>query len=219
MVSRRGLPSDLTKLGLAAYDANLATAARAADVLDEQAVRWVGRFVGFAHAEGSCTSSGQSSNLTALLAARERALRPACARTTSAGVRPSLGTSPHRPLQVTTCPAVQIVLRDARNSVVPCPCSSRRAGVRVRCRADGARTAAGGRVGGSRVRRSASAERAGRHHRHGQHAAHVPRRRHALRRRARAARRAAQTTTTTTWRCGTSTSTTIRRRSTRVPRR
>ncbi|MFC0865089.1 pyridoxal phosphate-dependent decarboxylase family protein [Sphaerimonospora cavernae] len=58
----------------AAYDANLATAAGAADLLDQQAVRWVAEFVGFPLGEGHFTSGGQTSNLTALLAAREQAL-------------------------------------------------------------------------------------------------------------------------------------------------
>jgi aromatic-L-amino-acid decarboxylase len=58
----------------AAYDANLATAAGAADLLDGQTLRWVGEFVGFPFSEGSFTSGGQTSNLTALLAAREQAL-------------------------------------------------------------------------------------------------------------------------------------------------
>ncbi len=57
----------------AAYDANLATAAGAADLLDQQAVRWVAEFVGFPAEEGHFTSGGQTSNLTALLAAREQA--------------------------------------------------------------------------------------------------------------------------------------------------
>src|SRR5205807_8398449 len=51
----------------AAYDANLATAAGAADLLDTQALRWVAEFVGFPPGEGSFTSGGQTSNLTALL--------------------------------------------------------------------------------------------------------------------------------------------------------
>ena len=59
---------------LAAYDANLATAAGAADLLDQQAVRWVAEFVGFPAAEGHFTSGGQTSNLTAILTAREQAL-------------------------------------------------------------------------------------------------------------------------------------------------
>lgn len=58
----------------AAYDANLATAAGAADLLDGQAVRWVAEFVGYPAAEGHFTSGGQTSNFTALLAAREHAL-------------------------------------------------------------------------------------------------------------------------------------------------
>jgi aromatic-L-amino-acid decarboxylase len=57
-----------------AYDANLATAAGAADLLDRQAVRWAGQFIGFPVAEGHFTSGGQISNLTAVLAAREHAL-------------------------------------------------------------------------------------------------------------------------------------------------
>jgi aromatic-L-amino-acid decarboxylase len=58
----------------AAYDANLATAAGAADLIDRQAVRWVADFVGFPAAEGHFTSGGQTSNLTALLVARDQAL-------------------------------------------------------------------------------------------------------------------------------------------------
>jgi len=58
----------------ATYDANLAVAAGGADLLEEQTLRWVAEFVGFPFAEGTFTSGGMTSNLTALLAARERAL-------------------------------------------------------------------------------------------------------------------------------------------------
>jgi aromatic-L-amino-acid decarboxylase len=58
----------------AAYDVNLASATGAADLLDEQTVRWVAEFVGYPAAEGHFTSGGQISNFTALLAAREQSL-------------------------------------------------------------------------------------------------------------------------------------------------
>jgi aromatic-L-amino-acid/L-tryptophan decarboxylase len=62
---------------MATYDANLAVAAGGADLVEEQTLRWVADFVGFPYAEGAFTSGGMTSNLTALLAARERAL-PGC---------------------------------------------------------------------------------------------------------------------------------------------
>jgi aromatic-L-amino-acid decarboxylase len=62
---------------MATYDANLAVAAGGADLVEEQTLRWVADFVGFPFAEGTFTSGGMTSNLTALLAARERAL-PGC---------------------------------------------------------------------------------------------------------------------------------------------
>jgi aromatic-L-amino-acid decarboxylase len=74
-IGSSGLEMGVLGAALAAtYDANLATAAGAADLLDAQALRWVAEFVGYPLAEGSFTSGGQTSNLTALLAAREQAL-------------------------------------------------------------------------------------------------------------------------------------------------
>ncbi len=61
----------------ATYDVNLAVTARAADLVERQAVQWVAEFVGFPCAEGAFTSGGMTSNLTGLLVARERAL-PGC---------------------------------------------------------------------------------------------------------------------------------------------
>jgi aromatic-L-amino-acid decarboxylase len=58
----------------ATYDTNLATSAGAADLVDRQALEWIAEFVGFPMTEGVFTSGGMTSNLTALLAARERAL-------------------------------------------------------------------------------------------------------------------------------------------------
>ncbi len=56
------------------YDINLAVDARAATVVEHQAVRWIGAFIGFPVASGAFTSGGTISNLTAIAAARERAL-------------------------------------------------------------------------------------------------------------------------------------------------
>ena len=63
-----------------AYDVNLAAAAGAAEMLENQALRWVAEFIGYPFAEGVFTSGGMTSNLTALTAARSRAL-PDCRRT------------------------------------------------------------------------------------------------------------------------------------------
>src|SRR5919108_1126279 len=63
----------LADLLAATYDMNLAVDARAATVLEQQAVRWVGEFVGYPATNGAFTSGGTISNMTALAAARERA--------------------------------------------------------------------------------------------------------------------------------------------------
>jgi aromatic-L-amino-acid/L-tryptophan decarboxylase len=56
------------------FDVNLALWAGGASEVEEQAVRWVGEFIGFPAAAGAFTSGGTISNMTALAAARERAL-------------------------------------------------------------------------------------------------------------------------------------------------
>jgi aromatic-L-amino-acid decarboxylase len=53
---------------------NLAVDARAATMIEHQAVGWVGEFVGYPATNGAFTSGGTISNVTALAAARERAL-------------------------------------------------------------------------------------------------------------------------------------------------
>ncbi|CAN5462214.1 pyridoxal-dependent decarboxylase [soil metagenome] len=68
----------------ATYDINLAVTARAADLIERQSLEWVSEFVGFPAAEGAFTSGGMTSNLTAMLVARERAL-PDCRRDGFAG--------------------------------------------------------------------------------------------------------------------------------------
>ena len=57
-----------------AYDVNLAAAAGAAELLENQTIRWVAEFVGYPMTDGAFTSGGMTSNLTALTAAREQAL-------------------------------------------------------------------------------------------------------------------------------------------------
>lgn len=56
------------------YDINLALDAGAATLLERQAIRWLGDFLGYPAGVGFFTSGGTISNLTALAAARERAL-------------------------------------------------------------------------------------------------------------------------------------------------
>ncbi len=58
----------------ACFDVNLAVSGRAADLIEQQSLAWVGELIGYPAASGACTSGGMVSNLTALTAARERAL-------------------------------------------------------------------------------------------------------------------------------------------------
>lgn len=71
----------------AAHDVNLATRAEAATTIELEAVRWVAEFVGFPATGGSFTSGGTISNMTAIVAARERAL-PGSRTTGLGGLRP-----------------------------------------------------------------------------------------------------------------------------------
>jgi aromatic-L-amino-acid/L-tryptophan decarboxylase len=60
---------------MASHDVNVAVSAGAADLLEAQTIRWLGEFVGFDPAAvGVLAAGGTISNLTALTAARERAL-------------------------------------------------------------------------------------------------------------------------------------------------
>jgi aromatic-L-amino-acid/L-tryptophan decarboxylase len=56
------------------FDVNLAVWAGAASEVEDQAVRWVSEFIGYPAEAGAFTSGGTISNVTALAAARERAL-------------------------------------------------------------------------------------------------------------------------------------------------
>ena len=58
----------------ATYDTNLASAAGGAELIEQQTLEWLAQFLAFPLGEGTFTSGGMTSNLTALLVARERAL-------------------------------------------------------------------------------------------------------------------------------------------------
>jgi aromatic-L-amino-acid decarboxylase len=74
-IGSTGLEVGVLAAALAAtYDVNLAVTAGGADLVERQALEWLASFVGFPHSSGAFTSGGMISNLTALLAARERAL-------------------------------------------------------------------------------------------------------------------------------------------------
>jgi len=74
-IGSTGLEVGVLASALAAtYDVNLAVSGRGADLVERQTLAWVAEFVGFPFADGVFTSGGMTSNLTALLAARERAL-------------------------------------------------------------------------------------------------------------------------------------------------
>ncbi|MBM3677903.1 MAG: aminotransferase class V-fold PLP-dependent enzyme [Actinobacteria bacterium] len=68
------------------FDVNLATWAAAATQVERQAVQWAAAFVGYPAEAGSFTSGGTVSNVTALAAARERAI-PGARRVGLAGHR------------------------------------------------------------------------------------------------------------------------------------
>ena len=79
----------------ATYDVNLAATARAADFVEAQSLRWVAELIGFPESEGAFTSGGMTSNLTALLVAREDAL-PGSRTAGFDGTRPPSTARPRR---------------------------------------------------------------------------------------------------------------------------
>ena len=58
----------------ACHDVNLAVVAGAADLVERQTLEWLGQAFGYPVATGTFSSGGTVSNMTALAAARERAL-------------------------------------------------------------------------------------------------------------------------------------------------
>jgi aromatic-L-amino-acid/L-tryptophan decarboxylase len=74
-IGSSGLEVGVLASALAAtYDANLASAAGGAELIEQQTLEWLAQFVRYPLGEGTFTSGGMTSNLTAILVARERAL-------------------------------------------------------------------------------------------------------------------------------------------------
>lgn len=74
-VGSSGLESAVLADALSAsHDVNLAAESAAAYLVEQQALKWVGQFVGYPAGGGAFTSGGMLSNITALMAARTRAL-------------------------------------------------------------------------------------------------------------------------------------------------
>ncbi len=74
-IGSSGLESAVLADALAtSHDTNLAAESAAAFVVEQQALRWMAEFVGYPLGGGTFTSGGMASNLTALTAARTRAL-------------------------------------------------------------------------------------------------------------------------------------------------
>jgi aromatic-L-amino-acid/L-tryptophan decarboxylase len=89
-VGSSGLPIGVIADALAScFDVNLAVYSGAASEIEEQAVRWVGELIGYPVGGGAFTSGGTISNLSALAAARERAM-PGTRATGMADARPAV---------------------------------------------------------------------------------------------------------------------------------
>lgn len=84
-VGSSGLETGVLADALAScFDVNLASWAAAASLVEAQSLRWLAEFLGYPGHDGAFTSGGTVSNLTALAAARERAL-PGLRRRGAAG--------------------------------------------------------------------------------------------------------------------------------------
>jgi len=106
----------------ASYDINLALDARAATQLEHQSISWLAEFLGYPATAGYFTSGGTISNITALAAARERALP---------GSRDT-GMGPHIPAMYCSAEAHYSITRAAellgigRGNVRPVPIDDHR---------------------------------------------------------------------------------------------
>ena len=92
-VGSSGLESAVLAEALAAsHDVNMAAESEAALLVERQTIRWVAELVGYPAADGTITSGGMLSNLTALTAARTRAM-PLSRTLGLDGARPVIYTS------------------------------------------------------------------------------------------------------------------------------
>ena len=94
------------------YDVNLALDARGASLVERQTVGWLAEFLGFPAASGSFTSGGTISNITALAAAREKAL-PGSRATGMSGRRGALYCSAEAHYSVTRAAELLGIGRDS----------------------------------------------------------------------------------------------------------
>lgn len=99
------------------YDINLALDARGATQLERQAIDWLAAFLGFPAAAGSFTSGGTISNITALAAARERAI-PGSRSTGMGGHRVALYCSAEAHYSVTRAAELLGIGRDNVRDVI-----------------------------------------------------------------------------------------------------
>lgn len=101
-IGSSGLESAVLAEALAAsHDCNMAAETAAANLVEQQTLRWVGEYVGFPVASGTFASGGMVSNLTALMAARS-ALFPDSR---------AAGLSEHQPTVYTSADAHSSVAR------------------------------------------------------------------------------------------------------------
>ena len=122
-VGSSGLESAVLADAMAvSHDVNLAAESGAAVLVEQQALRWVGELVGYPARAGTFTSGGMLSNLTALMAARTRAL-PESRMHGTAGVRATVYASAEAHSSVER--AVEI-LGLGRESLRPIPIDDRR---------------------------------------------------------------------------------------------
>jgi aromatic-L-amino-acid decarboxylase len=106
----------LADMLVSTYDVNMAVDARAATRMENQALRWLGEYLGYPADGGSFTSGGQVSNLTALAAARER-MFPGSRRTGVGAIRATVYVSAEAHVSVSRAVEVLGIGSDAIRTI------------------------------------------------------------------------------------------------------